>query len=161
MAELRNPGPLEFDAVIQPASETGGGAYVSFPFDVVETFGVKGRVPVKVRFDDVLYTGSLVKYGRPEHIMPLLKEIQQKLGKTIGDEVHVTLELDTSERVVELSADMTDALTAADLLSRFRGMAFTHQREYARWINEAKRAETRSSRIEKMVEMIGNGKSLS
>jgi Domain of unknown function (DUF1905)/Bacteriocin-protection, YdeI or OmpD-Associated len=161
MPSYLDPGPIDFDGVIEAASETGGGAFVGFPFDVAETFGVKGRVPVKVLFDDVPYTGSLVKYGRPEHMMPMLKEIQQKLGKTIGDTVHVRIELDASERVVELSGDMSDALTAAGLITQFRDMAYTHQREYARWIDEAKRSETRASRIEKMVTMIGQGKSLS
>jgi Domain of unknown function (DUF1905)/Bacteriocin-protection, YdeI or OmpD-Associated len=160
MPTYLNPGPVEFDGVIEPASETGGGAFVGFPFDVVKTFGVKGRVPVKVLFDDVPYAGSLVKYGRPEHMMPMLKEIQQKLGKTIGDSVHVRVELDTSERVVELDQDTTSALVEAKLLERFRAMAYTHQREYVRWIGEAKRQETREARIVKMVAMISAGKSL-
>jgi uncharacterized protein YdeI (YjbR/CyaY-like superfamily) len=60
-----------------------------------------------------------------------------------------------------LSSDTTDALTAAGLLGKFRDLAYTHQREYARWIDEAKRSETRASRIEKMITMIGQGKSLS
>jgi Domain of unknown function (DUF1905)/Bacteriocin-protection, YdeI or OmpD-Associated len=160
MPTYLNPGPLEFDGVIEPASETGGGAFVRFPFDAQESFGVKGRIPVKVTFDGVPYSGSLVKYGRPEHIMPMLKEIQQKLGKAVGDSVHVLLELDTSERTVELTDEMSKALTDAGLLGRFRTMAFTHQREYARWISEAKRDETRASRIAKMVDMVSAGKSL-
>jgi Domain of unknown function (DUF1905)/Bacteriocin-protection, YdeI or OmpD-Associated len=160
MPTYLNPGPLEFDGVIEPASETGGGAFVVFPFDFVKTFGVKGRAPVKVLFDDVPYTGWLVKYGRPEHMMPMLKEIRQKLGKTIGDSVHVRIELDTSERVVDLDEDMTAALMEAKLLDRFRALAYSHQREFARWIGEAKRQETRKARIVKMVDMIAEGKSL-
>ncbi|MFZ0166174.1 MAG: YdeI/OmpD-associated family protein [Trebonia sp.] len=40
-------------------------------------------------------------------------------------------------------------------------MAFTHRKEYARWIAEAKRDETRQRRVAQAVEMIKAGKSRS
>jgi len=40
-------------------------------------------------------------------------------------------------------------------------MAFTHRKEYARWIAEAKRDETRQRRVTQAVEMIKAGKSRS
>ena len=43
----------------------------------------------------------------------------------------------------------------------FDGLAFTHRKEYARWIAEAKRDETRQRRVEQAVEMIKEGKTRS
>lgn len=41
------------------------------------------------------------------------------------------------------------------------GPAFTHRKEYARWISEAKREETRQGRVEQAVEMIRAGRTRS
>ena len=40
-------------------------------------------------------------------------------------------------------------------------MAFSHRREYARWVGEAKKAETRQRRAAEAVTMIKAGKSRS
>ena len=38
-------------------------------------------------------------------------------------------------------------------------MAFTHRKEYVRWVTEAKKDETRQRRVEQAVTMIRDGKS--
>src|SRR6266446_2974114 len=88
----------KFKAKIQ--SGDGGGAYVLFPYDVEQEFGTISSVPVKVTFDGVIYTGSLVKYGRPQHILGVLKAIREKIGKAPGDMVDVTLWKDEEIRAV-------------------------------------------------------------
>ncbi len=40
------------------------------------------------------------------------------------------------------------------LLAGFRKLSFTHQKEYVRWITEAKKAETRQNRMVKAVTML-------
>ena len=37
-------------------------------------------------------------------------------------------------------------------------MAFSHRKEYARWITEAKREETRQSRVLKALDMLRQGR---
>ena len=59
----------------------GGGAYLLFPYDTEKEFASKGKVPVKASFDRVPYTGALIKYGNPLHIMGGLKSIRQQIGK--------------------------------------------------------------------------------
>jgi uncharacterized protein YdeI (YjbR/CyaY-like superfamily) len=60
-------------------------------------------------------------------------------------------------RTVELEDDAVDALIAAGRLDDFRALPHSHQLEYWRWITEAKKAETRQRRIEKMIEMLAEG----
>ena len=43
----------------------------------------------------------------------------------------------------------------------FDGMAFTHRKEYARWIAEARREETRDRRVQQALEMIRAGRTRS
>jgi len=75
--------------------------------------------------------------------------------------VDVTVERDDDERTVEVPAELAAALAAAGLTAQFDRMAFTHRKEYARWIAEAKGAETRRTRVAKAVDMIGAGACLS
>ena len=59
-----NPKIYEFDAVIRKV-EGLDGAYIEFPWDVRTEFG-RGRAAVSAEFDGVLYSGSLVRMGRPD-----------------------------------------------------------------------------------------------
>jgi hypothetical protein len=43
------------------------------------------------------------------------------------------------------------------LLATFEKLSYTHRKEYCRWIAEAKKEETRSSRIAKAIEMLREG----
>jgi hypothetical protein len=144
-----------FRAVIENAG--GGGAFVRVPFDVEQAFGKK-RVPVQATIDGVPYRGTLVRMGEPCHILVVLKEIREKIGKTFGDEVEVTLEEDIAPRVVEVPADLQEALQKdAAAQAAFTSLAFSHQKEYVRWIEEAKREETRRGRIAKTIEKLKQG----
>jgi uncharacterized protein YdeI (YjbR/CyaY-like superfamily) len=90
-----------------------------------------------------------------EFLVGLPREVREGAGVKAGDDVDVTLELDTAPREVEVPAALAVAL-AADPQAKavFDGMAFTHRKEYARWVAEAKRDETRERRVQQAVEMI-------
>lgn len=140
----------------------GGGAWVEVPARIMETYGAKGRVPVKALIDGEPYRGSLVKMGGDCHRLGVLKDIRAKIGKGEGDIVHVILERDTEERTVEVPADFQKALNKNKTAKvTFEKLAYTHKKEYVRWIEEAKKAETRATRIEKAIGMIADGKKYS
>jgi Domain of unknown function (DUF1905)/Bacteriocin-protection, YdeI or OmpD-Associated len=142
----------KFKATI--ADGTGGGAYVVFPYDVQQEFGTRGRVAVKATFDGVPYEGSLIKYGVPQHILPVLKAIREKTGKNVGDALEVVLWRDEGERTVEIPDDLAAMMHREGLTPFFEGLSLSHRREYVRWITEAKREETRAKRLEKAVQMM-------
>ena len=145
---------IKFTATILAASVGGGGAYVLFPYDVEETFGTKGRVPVTATIDGEPYRGSLVKYGQPQHMFPVLKGIREKIGKNIGDTIEVIMEHDTKEREIDAPADLKKAIKASKLDKDFSKLSYTHRKEYVQWVEGAKKAETRENRIVKAIEMI-------
>jgi hypothetical protein len=146
----------EFRAVIESAG--GGGAFVRIPFDVEKVFGKK-RVKVKAVIEGEQYRGSLVRMGGPDHVLGILKAIREKVGKDLGDEVEVIVEEDAEERAVSVPPDLAQALKANPAASAFfRQLAYSHRKEYVRWIEEAKRAETRKARVKKALEMLGNRK---
>ena len=74
----------------------------------------------------------------------------------------MTIELDEAPRDVDVPADLAAALAAdPQAAASFEQMAFTHRKEYVRWIAEAKRAETQQRRVAQALEMIRSGKTRS
>ena len=144
-----------FTATIQNAG--GGGAFVEVPFDVEKAFGSK-RPKVKATFEGVPYRGILTRMGTEHHLLIILKEIRKKIGKTFGDEVKITVELDEEPRVIEIPAGLKKAFKAEkEAKAFFDKLSYTHRREYVMWINEAKREETRQNRMVKAIEMLKKG----
>jgi len=147
----------EFDAVLE-AGDGDGGVYVVLPFSVVEVFGVRGRVPVRAALDGFPYSGSLTPLGDGHHGLLVIKHIRRAIDKTLGDTVHVALSRDTTERKVTPPDDLAAALqndTAA--ATYFAKLAFPHQREYVRWLEGAKKPETRTRRLAETVERLRRG----
>ena len=144
-----------FDAEVLEAR--GGGACAEVPFDVKEAFG-SGRPKVKATIDGHEYRGSLVSMGG-RHVLGLRKDVRAAIGKGVGDRVHVTVELDTEPRVVDVPAELEASLAGSpEAKALFDAMSYTHRKEYARWVGEAKKQETRDRRAEKAVGMLLEGK---
>ncbi len=126
-----------FTATIQNAG--GGGAFVEVPFDVEEAFGSK-KPKVKAMIEGVPYRGLLVRMGGPNHMLIILKGIREQIGKTFGDEVTVTVEPDTEPRVIEIPKDLMKELKKdKEAKTFFDKLSYTHQKEYVRWVEEAKK----------------------
>ncbi|AVH22560.1 YdeI/OmpD-associated family protein [Nocardia cyriacigeorgica] len=138
----------EFRARIQSA--VGGGAYVAVPEEIIAELGGGGRIPVRARFDDVDYIGSIVSMGAGP-CLGMLKAIRAELGKEPGDLVTVTVERDTSERTVEVPEDLAAALDTAGLRTRFDELPYSRRHDAVRRVTEAKREQTRINRIEAIV----------
>ena len=144
-----------FTATSQEAP--GGGAYVELPFDVEATFGSK-RPKVMATIDGEAYRGTAVRMGSECHLLLVLKAIRERIGKGPGDRVKVTVEPDTKPRVITPARDMAAALKASKAAVAFwKTLAYSHKREYAQWIEEAKRPETRERRIAKTIELLEAG----
>ena len=146
------PQKHTFKAIIQNAG--GGGAFVEVPFDVERIFGSK-RPKVKARIEGVPYRGTLVRMGSECHLLLILKSIREQVGKTFGDEVKVSVELDIEERVVTIPLELKRAFKSdKDAKAAFEKLSYTHQREYITWINEAKKDETRHRRVLQTLEKL-------
>ncbi len=141
-----------FKSVIEAAGR--GGAYVRVPFDVEKVYGRK-RVKVVATFNGAVYRGSIVGIGGPAHILPILKAIRKEIGKDVGDTVKVTVREDSEPRVVVPPKDFASAMKGSPRAAAFfRALSYTRQREYVKWIEDAKRPQTRASRIERSVKML-------
>ncbi|MFO0629534.1 MAG: YdeI/OmpD-associated family protein [Polyangiales bacterium] len=155
---LRDPGPLEFTETLRAAGGTAA-CFVPFPWDLKETFGRGNLVPVSARWDDrVTYQGALAMMGGERAMLLCRKDILAQLGKSAGDAVTVTVRLDLAPRVVEVPEALAAALDAQpDARARWEALSPSCRREYAQWIAEAKRPETRDARVAKALPRIVAG----
>jgi hypothetical protein len=142
----------KFNATIREAPR--GGAYVAVPARVVEELGGGGRMKVTATFDGIDYRGSIVRMGG-ESVLGLLKDIRDKLGKGPGDEIVVTVEPDFDERVVAIPPELADLFEANPAATEaFESLSYSHRREHAMHVAEAKKPETRERRAAKVIESL-------
>jgi uncharacterized protein YdeI (YjbR/CyaY-like superfamily) len=92
-------------------------------------------------------------------LVPLSAENRTAAGVAAGEQVDVDIELDRGPREVAVPGDLAAAL-AQDGTARanFDGLSFTHRKEWVRWIEEAKKPETRATRLDRTVESLRAGK---
>ena len=156
----KDPGTISFTATIEQGGDAGEAAWIVFPYELKETYGIGNLVPVVATFDGIEYRGSIAKMG-PEPMLLIRKDVRAKLGKAGGDMVEVKVTLDTSKREVDVPDDLGRALEERPRAkASFEKLSYSNRREYVQWIESAKRAETRTSRVAKSVVMLSEGRPL-
>jgi hypothetical protein len=96
-----------------------------------------------------------------ETLLGLNRAIRESAGAQAGDTVEVAIELDTAAREVDIPEALARALAGDPAANAaFEALAFTHRKEYARWVGDAKRQETRERRVTQALEMLREGKTL-
>jgi Bacteriocin-protection, YdeI or OmpD-Associated/Domain of unknown function (DUF1905) len=147
---------MRFRATVELGGKTATG--IEVPEDVVAALGSGNRPPVTVSLGGHTYRTTVARMsGR--FLVPLSAENRTAAGVAAGDEVDVDIEADTGPREVTVPGDLAAAL-AQDGTARatFDALSYTHRKEWVRWIEEAKKAETRASRLAKTVESLHAGK---
>ena len=119
------------------------------------------RFPVVVTINEHRWRTTVTRMGG-EFVIGLSKANREAAGVQAGDTVTATVALDTEPREVEVPPALAQALDAdPEAQTKFDALAFTHRKEYAQWIAEAKRDETRERRIVKALEMLREGRTRS
>jgi hypothetical protein len=150
-------GPFRFKVKLEGAEgmET---AAMRPPFDVPTVFGTKARVPVRGTVNGFPFRSSLCNMGSG-HLMVVNKEIRAGAKCAAGDVVDVVLKRDREERIVEVPGHIRKTIASDKTAQRtWDSLSFTHKKEWVRAIEEAKREETKQSRMKKMMEALKAGK---
>ena len=116
------------------------------------------RFPVRATINGFTWRTTVTRM-RGEFLLGLSREVRAGAGVEAGDVVEVGLELDEDQREVDVPAALAEALARdASAKSAFDGLAYTHRKEYARWITDAKRDETRQKRVSQAIQMLREGR---
>ena len=131
----------------------GGGHAVVVPKEVAAAFGSK-RPQVLAHVNGVEYRSRLMVYGGQSYL-GLRKDLLRQLEVEAGDRVQIELVEDHEERVVVEPPELTQAL-ADDPAAQaaYQKLPLTHRNEYARWIDEGKKPETRADRVAKIIKRL-------
>ena len=128
----------------------GNHAAIEIPDAVLEQLGANKRAPLKVTVNDYTYQSTAA--GMNGQCLVVFPQRDRVAANAIaGDEIEVTLELDSGVREVQMPPELTEALKNAHLLDTFSALTYSKRKEFARQVSEAKTAETRDGRIEKVL----------
>ena len=147
---------MRFRATVQLNGKTATG--IEVPDEAVAALGQGQRPPVRVTIGSYSYRTTVARMGG-RFLISLSAENRTAAGVAAGDEVEVDLELDDAPREVEVPADLAAALGQDDAaLANFEALPYSHRKEWVRWIAEAKKPDTRTTRITKTVQSLHEGK---
>jgi hypothetical protein len=134
------------------------GAFVLTDEQAAELGGGGKAFPVTVTVNGVTLPLRLARMGG-ENMIGLARAARDKAGVTLGEtyDVEVTA-ADPGTRTVEVPDELAAALDGdAEAKTRFDALAYSHRKEFARWVGEAKREATRTERVTKTLEMLRAG----
>jgi Domain of unknown function (DUF1905)/Bacteriocin-protection, YdeI or OmpD-Associated len=147
---------LRFRVKIE-GKEAGVVSAITPPIEVPETFGTGGRVPVRGTINGFPFRSSLMPMGGC-HMMPVNRKLCEGAGVMPGEVVDVVMERDREERTVEAPPELASELKKSKkALERWAKLAYTHKKEMANCIRDAKQEETKKRRLEKVMEVLKTG----
>jgi Bacteriocin-protection, YdeI or OmpD-Associated/Domain of unknown function (DUF1905) len=147
---------ISFRAMLQLHGKTATGLEV--PPELVERLGAGKKPAVRVTIGGHTYRSTIAARGA-RFLVGVSSENRAAAGVAAGDELDVTLALDTAPREVEVPDDLAAALDAApDARRFFEGMTYSDRRAQVMSIEGAKTPETRQRRIDRAVERFLEGK---
>lgn len=126
------------------------------PAEVVAALGAGRNPKVTVSLNGYTYRGT-VQVSNGQFMLALSAENREAAGVKAGDQVRVTVELDTEPRTVAVPEDLRVALSEkAGAIEAFDALSYSRRKEFVRQVEEAKAQETRSRRIFGIVAQLGN-----
>jgi hypothetical protein len=142
---------IRFEAELVPGGKApyDKWTFVILPAEVHESLGGSPRAAIRGTLEGAPFRATV---SRGEGVMrfAVTGEVRQAAGVGVGDRIEVAIELDPEARLVELPAELEEALDHdPTLASQFEAMAPSHRRAWAEYIAEAKRPETRKRRAER------------
>ncbi|MCE7984198.1 MAG: DUF1905 domain-containing protein [Caldilinea sp. CFX5] len=135
----------------------GSRVFVLLPFDPNQSWGAKERHNVHGAINGVTIRGTLLLDGG-SYYLALGPAWRRASGIEAGANVTVQLTAE-GPQVATMAADLSAAFAGAPTAQEFfNSLPTFYQKNYMRWVESAKRPETRAKRIEEMIELLKAGK---
>jgi len=137
-------------------AKAGTRTFIALPFNPDEVWGVKQRHHITGTINGCGIRGSLGSDGT-QYFLPLGAAWRRGAGLDAGAKVNVALSPEGPQSE-SLSPDVARALEAEPQAKAFfEGLATFYRNTYIKWIESAKRPETRAARIGEMVTLLKAG----
>jgi hypothetical protein len=130
-----------------------GSGFVELPFDAKKEFG-RARPPVRVSINGYTFRSTIAVYGG-RYYAPVRRDRREAAGVEAGDIVRVTIAPDTEARTVEPPAELAAAFAKnGPARAQWERLSYTHKKEHAEAIHQAKKSETRARRLQETLEKL-------
>ena len=123
---------------------------IMVPVEVVQALQNGKRPKVVVTLNGYSYRSTVMPYDGV-NMIPLCQEHRSAARVEAGQEVAITLALDTEPRTVEVPECLRLKLVEVGVLDEFEKLSYTNQKEAVVSVENAKTETTRERRIEKVV----------
>ena len=142
---------LRLRTVLEPRGPAA--AIVLDDAQVAALGGGRKAFPVRVTVNGHTFPGRIARMGG-ESLIGLSKAVRAACGVEPGD--------DDAPREVEVPEALATALAGDEEARRaYEALAYTHRKEFARWVGDAKRPETRERRVAETLTMLREGRTRS
>ncbi len=146
---------ISFRSKVQRPEGVGTWHYADVPVNVSQFFGAKGHIYVAGTLNGKPFSGSMVPQGGGRHIIVLNSTARERIGLRLGDPVEFEIARDDSARTVKVPPELERELKRDGRARRaFDSLSYSHKKEYASWIEEAGREDTRMKRSAMTVRML-------
>jgi hypothetical protein len=137
-------------------AKSGSRTFIAIPFNPNEVWGVKQRHHITGSVNGQAVRGSLGSDGT-QYFLPLGAAWRKGCGLEAGARVEVVLSPEGPQSA-QLSPDIARALDAEPRAKAFfESLATFYRNTYIKWIEGAKRPETRSARLQEMMALLKAG----
>ena len=138
-------------------AKSGTRTFIPLPFNPIEVWGFKLRYHIAGSVNGHGVRGLLSHDGKI-YFLPLGAAWRRGCGLEAGAEVDVVLSPEGPQSE-SLSPDVVSALDAEPQAKAFfESLASFYRNTYIKWIESAKRPETRTARINEMIELLKAGR---
>ncbi len=144
----------QFDVTVQ---KQGSRVFIELPFEPNHCWGEKARHDIHGTINGLPIRGPLVVDGA---VYTLLLGPAWRRDNGIAAGMSVTVRLGPEgPQVATMAADLTTAFNDAPAARKFfNALPTFYRKNYLRWIDSAKRAETRTARIQELMKLLTEGK---
>lgn len=143
---------MKFRAELQLDGKTATG--ITVPGEILDALGGGRRATVRVTLNGYGYRSTIgAMHGVAK--IPVSATVRQAAGVAAGDVVDIDLAIDTQPRTVTVPDDLAAALVdLSEGRAFFDQLSYSRQHAYVTWIEQAKKPETRHSRVEKTAQLL-------
>jgi uncharacterized protein YdeI (YjbR/CyaY-like superfamily) len=144
-----------FKATLERLRSNLGWIVVFIPFDLPQTWKMRGRAKVKGEINGFAFRSSLFPVRDGRHFLLVNKRMQQGAEAGLGDVAKITLEPDTEERVAAVPAELKRFLGEDRAFRRwFEQLNYSTKKWIGDWVTQPKSAASRARRAEQVAEQL-------
>lgn len=153
----KNPKPVakSFKATLERMASNLGWVIIRVPLDVSKVWGVSGMLKVKGEINGFAFRTSLFPTGKGYHYLLVNKRMQVSANASAGETAEFRLEPDTSERVIQVPAELQCILKEDRSFCRwFDQLNYSTRKWLTDLISNVKSPQARLRRAEQVAEQL-------